>query len=256
MRLIVLERRDGEDGDLQVPGRGTACEIRDDQVGADRQGDYTVHGGRDKAVYAYADEDYRWWQHELGRDVEPGLFGENLTTAGIDLSAAEVGSRWRVGGAVLEVSEPRIPCSKLAYKMEDPAFVKRFANANRPGAYLRIVEPGEVGSGDAIEVIFEPENGVTMALFARAALGDRSLIPKVLEAEALAPETRAWGEERLARGDVAGPHRSRPSPIGWRADGQPSDLGAVAPAIREGREQERRVHLLHQARRRATIAGA
>ncbi len=199
MRLILLSGETVKTGIYKYPVEGRV-EIRDDQVGADRQGDYTVHGGRDKAAYAYADEDYRWWQQELGRDVEPGLFGENLTTAGIDLSAAEVGSRWRVGGAVLEVSEPRIPCSKLAYKMEDPAFVKRFANANRPGAYLRIVEPGEVGSGDAIEIISEPGNGVTMALFARAALGDRSLIPKVLEAEALAPETRAWGEERLARG--------------------------------------------------------
>ncbi len=197
MRLIVLNGQTVKTGIYKYPVEGQV-EVRDEQVGSDRQGDYSVHGGYDKAVYAYANEDYRWWAQELGgRDVEPGLFGENLTTAGIDLSAAEVGSRWRVGSALLEVSEPRIPCSKLAHKMEDPLFVKRFAQANRPGAYLRIIEPGELGSGDPIEVVSEPGNGVTMALFSRAMLGDRSLLPKLLEAEALAPDTREWVESRL-----------------------------------------------------------
>jgi MOSC domain-containing protein YiiM len=197
MRLIVLNGETVKTGIYKYPVEDRV-QVTDEQVGSDRQADYSVHGGYDKAVYAYANEDYRWWSGELGgRDVEPGLFGENLTTAGIDLSAAEVGSRWRVGTALLEVSEPRIPCSKLAYKMEDPRFVKRFAQANRPGAYLRIIEPGELGSGDPIEVVFEPGNGVTMALFSRAALGDRSLVPKVLEAKALAPETRQWAEGRL-----------------------------------------------------------
>ena len=197
MRLIVLSGQTVKTGIYKYPVEGSV-EVRDEQVGGDRQGDYTVHGGPDKAVYAYANEDYRWWSQELGgRDVEPGLFGENLTTAGIDLSAAEVGSRWRVGTALLEVSEPRIPCSKLAFKMEDPLFVKRFAQANRPGAYLRITEPGTLGSGDPIEVVSEPGNGVTMALFSRAILGERDLLPKLLDAEALAPDTREWVESRI-----------------------------------------------------------
>ena len=199
MRLIQLSGQTVKTGIYKYPVEGRV-EVRDDQVGADRQGDYTVHGGPDKAVYAYADEDYRWWSGELGRDVEPGLFGENLTTAGIDLSGAEVGMRWRVGSALLEVSEPRIPCSKLAYKMEDPRFVKTFGAANRPGAYLRIVEPGEIGSGDRIEIVSEPGNGVTMALVARAMLGDRDVLPKVLEAEALSPSWREWARERIASG--------------------------------------------------------
>ena len=198
MRLIVLSGETVKTGIYKYPVEGRV-EVRDEQVGGDRQADYTVHGGYDKAVYAYANEDYRWWSAELGgRDVEPGLFGENLTTAGIDLSAAEVGSRWRVGSTLLEVSEPRIPCSKLAFKMEDPRFVRTFAEANRPGAYLRIIEPGELGTGDQIEVVSEPGNGVTMALFSRAMLGDRSVVPKVLEAEAIAPRWREWGESRLA----------------------------------------------------------
>ena len=198
MRLIVLNGETVKTGIYKYPVEGRV-EVRDEQVGSDRQGDYTVHGGYDKAVYAYSTEDYDWWSTELGgREIEPGLFGENLTTAGIDLSAAEVGTRWRVGTTLLEVSEPRIPCSKLAFKMQDPRFVKRFAQANRPGAYLRIIEQGELGAGDPIEIVSAPSNGVTMALFSRAMLGDRSVVPKVLEAEAIAPRWREWAEHRLA----------------------------------------------------------
>lgn len=200
MRLIVLGGQTVKTGIFKYPVAGRH-RVGDEQVGADRQGDYEVHGGPDKAVYAYADEDYRWWASELGRDettLEPGLFGENLTTSGLDLSRSEVGSRWRIGTAVLEVSEPRLPCSKLGYRMEDARFVKRFARANRPGAYLRIVTEGEIGAGDEIEVLETPGHGVDMALVARAVLGDRDLMPRLLEAEALADRWREWARERMA----------------------------------------------------------
>lgn len=203
MRLIQLSGQTVKTGIYKYPAEGRH-EVRDEQVGADRQADYEVHGGPDKAVYAYADEDYRWWASELapgGPAVEPGLFGENLTTSGLDLSHAEVGSRWRVGSAVLEVSEPRLPCSKLAYRMEDTRFVKRFAQANRPGAYLRIAEPGEIGAGDEIEVLETPGHGVDMALVSRAMLGDRELLPRLLEAEALSDRWHEWALERMGRGD-------------------------------------------------------
>lgn len=199
MRLIQLSGQTVKTGIFKYPADGRH-QVRDDQVGADHQADYEVHGGPDKAVYAYADEDYAWWASELGRDgptVEPGLFGENLTTSGLDLSRSEVGSRWRVGTAVLEVSEPRLPCSKLAYRMEDPRFVKRFAQANRPGAYLRIIEPGEIGAGDEIEVLEAPGHGVDMALVSQAMLGDRELLPRLLEAEALADRWHEWTRERI-----------------------------------------------------------
>jgi MOSC domain-containing protein YiiM len=200
MRLIQLSGQTVKTGIFKYPAEGRH-RVRDDQVGADRQADYEVHGGPDKAVYAYADEDYRWWASELGRDgptVEPGLFGENLTTSGIDLSRSEVGSRWRVGTALLEVSEPRLPCSKLGYRMQDPRFVRRFAQANRPGAYLRIVEEGELGAGDEIEVLDRPGHGVDMALVSRAMLGDRALLPRLLEAEALSDRWHEWALERMA----------------------------------------------------------
>jgi len=121
-------------------------------LSGDDQADRSVHGGGDKAVYAYAWEDSVWWQEELGRELVPGNFGENLTLEGVPVADAVVGERWRIGSALLEVSEPRFPCFKLGIRMGDPRFVKRFAAARRPGTYLRIVAGGDVGAGDRIEV--------------------------------------------------------------------------------------------------------
>jgi MOSC domain-containing protein YiiM len=119
----------------------------------DDQADRRVHGGPDKAVYAYAVEDYDWWAASTG-PLAPGTFGDNLTTVGLDLTGSHIGDRWRVGTAVLEVAQPREPCFKLGMRMGDEHFPGRFAAAGRPGAYLRIVEPGVIGAGDAI--VIEP----------------------------------------------------------------------------------------------------
>jgi MOSC domain-containing protein YiiM len=150
-----------------VDGRVAA---RDDHLEGDQQADRRVHGGYDKAVYAYAREDYEWWERELGRELGPGSFGENLTTQGLDLNAARAGERWRIGTVLLEVSEPRLPCQKLGLRMEDYRFPKRFAAALRPGAYLRIVEAGELGAGDEIEVVERPDHEVTMRFMADSRL--------------------------------------------------------------------------------------
>jgi MOSC domain-containing protein YiiM len=123
-------------------------------LAGDDQADRRVHGGPDKAIYSYALEDYDWWAAELGRTLAPGTFGENLTVRGIDLNAAAIGDRWRVGGALLEVAQPRQPCFKLGMRMGDASFVDRFEEARRPGAYLRIVEPGPITAGD--EIVVEP----------------------------------------------------------------------------------------------------
>jgi MOSC domain-containing protein YiiM len=163
----------------------------------DDQADRSVHGGEHKAVYAYAWEDTLWWQEELGRELVPGNFGENLTLSGVDVPEAVVGERWRVGSALLEVSEPRFPCFKLGLRMGDPRFVKRFAAARRTGAYLRIVEEGDMGAGDPIEIRERPDHGVTIGLFAEAYLGDRALAGRLLEA-ALAPRWREWAEQKSA----------------------------------------------------------
>jgi MOSC domain-containing protein YiiM len=134
---------------------------------------------------------------ELGAEaLEAGTFGENLTVSGLDLNAAKVGERWRVGSALLEVSEPRFPCFKLGIRMGDPTFLKRFAAARRPGAYLRIAEEGELGAGDEIEVVDRPRHRVTIGLFAEAYLGDRSRLLDLLAADALSATWRAWILER------------------------------------------------------------
>ncbi len=176
----------------RVAARGTGLE-------GDEQANPKVHGGFDKAVYAYAREDYEWWEEELSRALEPGTFGENLTTLGLDLNGALVGERWRVGSALLEVSEPRFPCFKLGHRMGTQRFVKRFAAARRTGTYLRIIEEGDLGAGDAIEVASRPEHGVTIGLFADARLGDPDRMVELLAAEQLSAEWRTEIEERQAK---------------------------------------------------------
>ncbi|MDE3111661.1 MAG: MOSC domain-containing protein [Chloroflexota bacterium] len=120
------------------------------------------HGGPDKAVYAYASEDAAWWSAQLGRDLGPGAFGENLTLEGLDLTSSRVGDRWRVGTALLEVAGPRMPCWKLELKMGEKGFIERFTAAGRPGAYLRIVEEGSVGPGDELVVVLRADGTDTM----------------------------------------------------------------------------------------------
>ena len=119
-------------------------------VAGDAQADRRVHGGPDKAVYAYASEDIAWWEDVLGIDVPAGMFGENLTTEGVDVTNAVIGERWRIGTVELEVCQPRQPCSKLGLRFGNPKMVKMFAQASRPGAYLRIVSEGKLGVGDAV----------------------------------------------------------------------------------------------------------
>ena len=116
-------------------------------LAGDEQADRGAHGGFDKAVYAYALEDTRWWEEQIGRPLAHGEFGENLTTEGIEVNEALIGERWAVGTTVLEVAEPRIPCWRLGVRMNDKQFPRRFTEALRPGAYLRILTEGESGSG-------------------------------------------------------------------------------------------------------------
>lgn len=137
--------------------------LRGVNLDGDDQADRQVHGGRDKAVYAYAHEDYDAWQEGYGIATAPGLFGENLTVEGIDLRQSIVGERWEVGSAILEVAQPRLPCFKLGIRMNDPRFPKRFQTEGRMGAYFRILREGDVGAGDAIEIVSRPEHGVTLA---------------------------------------------------------------------------------------------
>jgi MOSC domain-containing protein YiiM len=170
---------------LRDPGRnsGTSGAI------GDAIGDHESHGGTDQAVYAYAREDLDEWQAELGRPLTNGVFGENLTTLGIDVNAALVGERWQVGDTcVLEVTSPRIPCRTFAGWLEDQLWVKRFTERGAPGPYLRVITPGLVGAGDPITVIHRPDHDVTIEMMFRALTTEKVLQPQLAAAGDALPE--------------------------------------------------------------------
>lgn len=164
----------------------------------DEQADLHFHGGVDKAVYAYAREDYDWWSEELGVPLADGTFGENLTLAAVDVTSALVGERWQVGSAVLEVTGPRTPCWKLGARMANVEFPVYFAAAGRPGAYLRVLDAGELGVGDEVRVMQRPTHRLTVGEVAEIYHGDRSRCAELLRAPELGEEWRAWVEDRLA----------------------------------------------------------
>ena len=166
----------------------------------DRQADLEAHGGPDKAVYAYAVEDARWWEREVGSSLSYGAFGENLTTEGIEVNDALVGERWRIGSAAFEVSEPRIPCWRLGVRMNDEMFPRRFSKAMRPGTYLRIVIEGDVGAGDEISVIEKPDHDVSIRDVFRIYTRDRHEVARLLAIPQLSDSWRGWVEHLVHKG--------------------------------------------------------
>lgn len=161
--------------------------------------DVEHHGGDDQAVYAYAREDYDWWQEQLGRELPGGLFGENLTTAGVDVNGSVIGEKWRIGAElILEPTFGRIPCATFQAKMREPRWVKRFARENRPGAYLRVVAPGAVRAGDPVQVVDRPAHGITIGYAFRAWMSEPELLPELLKVDGLPVELRADIERRLS----------------------------------------------------------
>jgi MOSC domain-containing protein YiiM len=133
-------------------------------------GNPKFHGGDDQAVYAYAREDLDAWQVRLDREITNGLFGENITTEGIDVTGAVIGERWRVGtsGLLLEVTRPRTPCKSFVVQMGIKGWMKTFTEGGAPGAYLRVIEPGLLRAGDVVEVVDRPDHDVTISTVFRA----------------------------------------------------------------------------------------
>ena len=163
----------------------------------DDQADRKAHGGPDKALYAYAIEDTRWWEDTLGRPLQCGEFGENLTTEGITVNDTLVGERWEIGTAVFEVSEPRIPCWRLGVRMNDPKFPRRFTEALRPGAYLRIVVDGAVGAGDEIRIVERPDHDLTIRDIFRIYTRDREEVERLLAVPRISESWRGWAQHFL-----------------------------------------------------------
>ncbi|MFF4549024.1 MOSC domain-containing protein [Streptomyces sp. NPDC001435] len=188
------------DGPVRVtaPGpKGTAGS----GLAGDSVCDLRHHGGNDQAVYAFAREDLDDWERELGRTLADGAFGENLTTEGLDVSGALIGERWRIGPAlVLEVTCGRIPCRTFQAHLGERGWVKRFTRKGAPGAYLRVIEPGEIRAGDRVEIVHRPDHDVTVALQFRAETTRRELLPRVLAAgTALHPEALEEARRYVAK---------------------------------------------------------
>lgn len=165
--------------------------------------DHRDHGGEGQAVYAYGQEDAEWWERELDRELPPGRFGENLRTAGIDLNEALLGERWRIGTALFEVTAPRIPCTTFARFWGVPQLVKRFTARGATGAYLRVLETGDVGAGDEIEVLFRPDHGITAGRAFRLLTTEQTQLPELAPAVRYLPvkdqaKIRAKIEQKLA----------------------------------------------------------
>lgn len=201
-REFVFNGRPAKSAIWKAPVAGRIA-ARGVNLEGDDQADREAHGGPDKALYAYAVEDSRWWEERLGRSLPYGQFGENVTTEGIEVNDALVGERWEIGSTVLEVSEPRVPCWRLGVRMDDPKFPRRFADALRPGAYLRIIVEGNVGAGDEIRVTDKPLHDLTIRHFFRIYLSsfsrNRDELERLVAAPGISESWREWAGSLLQK---------------------------------------------------------
>ena len=186
----------GSEGKTGIDKQSVLGPVRfaNDEVENDVVVDRAHHGGYDQAVYVYAREDADWWERELGVSIANGRFGENLTTFGIDVNQGLVGERWKIGSVILELSQPRIPCRVFAGFWQRPTLIKEFMAAGRPGTYLRIIQEGEVTSGDEIEVISKPDHGITIADLYAAKKGERLKIQAITQVPQLSDSYREWAQ--------------------------------------------------------------
>ncbi|MFR9777281.1 MOSC domain-containing protein [Micromonospora sp. MS34] len=186
----------GRSGIDKRPAGGRVV-VRSGGLTGDFIGERAHHGGPDQAVYTYAEEDAGWWAAELGRAIGPGAFGENLTTYAVDVTGAVIGERWAVGGALLEVTKPRTPCTTFAGFWGVPDLIRRFTVRAAPGAYLRVLREGEVGAGDPVEVVDRPAHGVTIGQVFRATTLEPGLLPALLDVPELPEPIREKARRRL-----------------------------------------------------------
>ena len=173
-----------------VRAPGTKGEGLGSGLVGDVVGDRLNHGGDTQAVYAYAREDLDHWESVLGRTLPGGVFGENLTTMGVDVNGAVIGERWRIGDIELQVTVPRIPCGTFRAWIAERGWLRTFTLAALPGTYLSVVSPGQVSAGDPVTVVHRPAHGVTVAHVFRAVTREPDLLPSILAADELPEEIK------------------------------------------------------------------
>jgi MOSC domain-containing protein YiiM len=202
---VIGELRSGEpvlSGIIKVPVSAATISLDALNLAGDRQADLTVHGGPDKAVYAYPAEHLPRWNEELGTTFGPGTFGENLTTSGWLEGEVFIGDIWAWGDALLQVAQPRSPCYKLAAVTGRPDLLKRFVQSGRTGWYLRVLQPGQAPVAGPILVVARDPAGISVQSVHRAmqpGRQDRAELERIAGVDALASSWRDWLRERLAR---------------------------------------------------------
>jgi MOSC domain-containing protein YiiM len=189
-------------GIFKEPFEG-AVKVRYLNLDGDRQADLTVHGGRDKAVYAYAAEHYDFWRKELpDMNLPFGMFGENLTAESLFETAVNIGDRLRIGTALFEVTQPRMPCYKLGIRFGRDDIIKKFLQSERSGIYFAVIEEGEIKAGDPIEFVSRDENQVTVTDINRLYTSEKAntdLLYRALKVEALPESWRDYFVEQLEK---------------------------------------------------------
>jgi MOSC domain-containing protein YiiM len=172
-------------------------------LAGDKQADLSVHGGPDKAAYAYPVEHYAYWRRELpDRELTWGMFGENLTTEGLHESSVHIGDRFRIGTVELVVTQPRVPCYKLGIRFERPDMVQRFLRSRRTGFYFAVAQEGILREGDSIEVVIRQANSLTVADITRLYAferDDRETLQQAVHLKALPESWRNYFAEQLDR---------------------------------------------------------
>jgi MOSC domain-containing protein YiiM len=199
-RLVAWKGQTFKTGIFKKPVAGPVMMRRLDLDG-DRQADLSVHGGPYKAVYAYPSEHYVFWRKELPEMELPwGQFGENLTTEGMNETEIHIGDVWRVGQATVQVTQPRVPCLKLAAKFQRDDILQRFVQSGRSGFYFSVIEEGLVAAGDSIELLQEDENGVSVSdinsIYYQGT--DLTLMRRAAQLDALPLDWREHFAEQLA----------------------------------------------------------
>lgn len=201
-REVLWKGRSVTTGIFKNPVQGRVL-MRTLNLDGDRQADLTVHGGKDKAVYAYPSEHYVFWKQELpGQELPLGMFGENLTTEGLREDTLNIGDQFRIGSAKVVVTQPRMPCYKLGIKFGRDDILRRFLHSGRSGFYFAVLKEGEVEAGDEIELISRDANNVTVSDITRLYVSEKTnfdLMRRAIQVDALPESWRDYFIEKMEK---------------------------------------------------------